>query len=319
MDKNIISVSRKTDIPAFYLDWFLKRLKEGYAVYQNPFGGQFYRVSLLPDEVEAFVFWSKDFGSFLNRAMVKILNERFEGRFFCHFTITGYAEGTLRDVLEPGVPLLNDALSTFKRLSEACGDPRKIHWRFDPIILTDRTSEDFFYRQAERIGSVLEGYTDRCFFSFVDLYKKVEKNFVLLKKCWGLKPVHPSREVLTRMAGNLFSILKPKGIQLFACCEDEVVDEEAVKKGHCVDAELVRKVFPGQAARVPLRPTRRGCGCSLSRDIGAYETCLHGCPYCYANSNAQAVSRNSGRMDPGFPLLCPSPKVRRNLSFSGLV
>jgi hypothetical protein len=282
----VISASRRTDIPAFYGEWFLNRLRAGYVVAYNPFGGQRYEVSLRREDVAGFVFWSKDFRPFLP-ALTHV--ERLGYPFYFQFTITG-----LPRALEPNVPDWPRAAETARELA-ARYRPEAVQWRFDPIILTDKITPQATLDRFRRIADALAGHTRRCVFSFVDLYAKVQRNMARYEADHGDPSRTPSAALRRELAEQLAGEAQARGMRLFACCEPDLIGGD-IRGARCVDGGLLRELFPGCGASIEPRPSREGCGCTASRDLGAYDTCLHGCLYCYANAHKDVALR--GRVDP---------------------
>ncbi|NCD41393.1 MAG: DUF1848 domain-containing protein [Bacteroidia bacterium] len=273
----IISVSRRTDIPAFYADWFLNRLDEGIVGWENPFGGQKYLVSLKREDVLAFAFWSKNYRPFLN--VVKEVKKR-EYPCLFNYTITG-----LPKIFESEVVEVDDAIDSFREVS-ALFSPSHIGWRYDPILISDQTGSQYHYDRIEYIASRLAGYTDRCFISFAVQYGKVERNFRSFSKETGITFVDPEEADRITMANRLAEIVNRYGMQMYTCCGDYLIGDR-IKKGHCLDGDLLSLLYPEQEWKVKRKPTRKECGCTESTDIGKYDTCPHGCIYCYANMNKQ--------------------------------
>lgn len=274
--KRIISVSRRTDIPAFYGDWFMHRLKDGFAGVANPFGGQKYIVSLRQEDVIAFVFWSKNFTPFLEN--LKII-DRLGYKFYFNYTIT-----TLPFVFESNVDK-QAAITALKQLSRTYS-PRHINWRFDPIIISNACGRGFYIRSFEELASEFEGVVKRCYFSFVVEYDKVKRSFAELAEQKGVKIIDWSYDNKIELANELAAIAERYGIEMFSCCGDYLVNEK-IKKAHCIDGGVIEQLFSPNGFPYSDKPTRKQCGCTESTDIGAYDTCPHGCVYCYANANKQ--------------------------------
>jgi len=279
--KRIISVSRRTDIPAFYSDWFLNRLKEGVAGYVNPFGGgKRVVVSLKPEDVISFVFWSKNFQPFLEP--LKVIDDMGYGSMF-HFTITGLPRDFECNLVETEM-----AVKTLKKMSQRYS-PKHIIWRYDPIIISDLTDAKFHLKNFQRLASELEGQVERCFFSYVAMYGKVKRNFKKLEEEKGVHVIDPDDETKKALADELAEIAEGYGIKMHTCCGDFLINDK-IKKAHCVDGNLIRELFPHDV-KLKARPTRKECGCAESRDIGTYDTCSHGCVYCYANMNKEKAMK----------------------------
>ena len=272
--KRIISVSRRTDIPAFYGDWFMRRLKEGFAGVVNPFGGRKYVVSLKREDVVCIVFWSKNFSPFLEN--LKIIDS-LGYKFYFNYTVTG-----LPSVFESNVEK-RSAIETLKLLSRTYS-PRHINWRFDPIIISSICDRDFYIRAFEDLASELAGYVERCYFSFVVEYSKVKRNFEELEKTIGLKITNCGDDFKIELANELAAIAERFGIEMFSCCGDYLVGER-IKKAHCIDGGIIESLFFPDGLQYKEKPTRKECGCTESTDIGTYDICPHGCVYCYANVN----------------------------------
>ncbi|MFQ5956721.1 MAG: DUF1848 domain-containing protein [Candidatus Brocadiales bacterium] len=293
---HIISVSRRTDIPAFYADWFIRRVREGYVRYLNPFGGQEYEVSLLPEDVHAFVFWSKNYGP-----LIKYLPELEERGydFYFHFTVTG-----LPKIFENLVTPIDDAVVSFRLLAERYG-PRRVLWRFDPIVISNVTGPDYYAKRFEEIATRLHGATERCYISFVCLYAKVRRNLESLANTDSIICRDPSEADKTSLVKELQEIAGRYGITLYSCC-DEALAADGVRQAQCVDGELLYELFPHKPKQTKINSTRKGCQCVISKDIGAYDSCPHGCVYCYANINKQLAYERFGLHDPANYTLTPT-------------
>ncbi len=275
MSAQVISVSRRTDVPAFYTEWFMHRIRAGFVHYRNPFGGQVCEVSLKPDDVIAFVFWSKNYAPLLK--YLPELDQRGYGGYF-HFTLTDYGK-----LLEPFAPPTQEMIDVFKTLAERYS-PKHVLWRFDPIILSDKTSDSSIIEQFETLAQQLSGFTERCYTSFVDFYRKVNKNLAVLSE-QGIRFYDPDEEAKITLIKTLLKIGQHYGIGLYACCEEILLQVPGINQAHCADPLLLYALFPQKFQKLKPAPTRKSCGCSASRDIGAYDTCIHGCVYCYANSS----------------------------------
>lgn len=287
---NVVSVSRRTDVPAFHARWFIKRLEEGFAEYRNPFSGKAHRVSLEPEDVRAFVFWTRNPAPLMQK--LEYVETR-ETPFYFLFTINGYSR-----VLERSNPPVRRAIEIFRRLSDRIG-PERVRWRYDPVVITQEMGADYHIRNFERIASGLEDATRVCIFSFMDLYGKVRRNVAAVPG--PSRPLEPSLDERLHLSETLAGIGERYGIRLRACCEDDLVSG-GVEKARCVDPVLLDIIAPA-GGKLLIRPTREECGCAASRDIGGYDTCPHGCVYCYANASPEAAVRRYRRSDPALPML----------------
>lgn len=290
----VISVSRRSDVPAFHEDWFLRRLEEGVAGWVNPFSGAPYLVSLKREDVAGFVFWSKNFGPFTDiLRRVADLGHLFYG----HFTITG-----LPHALEPHVPETADAVESFRSLARRF--PGRVNWRYDPIVLSDVTPPEWHLRRFAELAESLAGYADRCYLSFVQSYVRVLRGLEETRRAGGPEIHWAGPEVKRPLAAELAVIAARHGITLFSCCDEDLA-AVGVPCARCVDGS--RFTGPGaHPAYVPRsKGTRPSCGCDESTDIGAYGTCGHGCRYCYAGLSGRAGWRPT---DPASLFLGATPE-----------
>ena len=272
--KRIISVSRRTDIPAFYGDWFMSRVRDGFSGIVNPYGGKKYVVSLKPEDVSCFVFWSKNFTPFLEN--LKILDE-LGYKFYFNYTVTG-----LPEIFENNLDK-QSAIESLKYLSKTYS-PTYINWRFDPIIISSICDRNYFIERFKELVTEFSGLVERCYISFVTEYKKVITNFNELENNKGIKIEYPSEDFKIALANKLSDIACENGIQLYSCCCDYLINEK-VQKAHCIDGAIIEKLFYPGGFTYKEKHTRQECGCTESYDIGTYNTCPHGCVYCYANTN----------------------------------
>lgn len=285
----IISASRRTDIPAFYMPWLMNRLRAGTVSYPNPFNGQVHTVSLRPEHVHSIVFWSKYYGPFLPHIDALQAGGY---RFVCHYTITGAPRA-----LEPRVPDWLQAAMALRQLAKRTS-PRHVLWRFDPIVFTDELDAAFYLGRFRSLTRALEGATERCYFSFAVFYGKVQRRLGQQ----GIRAHDPPLDEKRALVAALAEIAGEHGITLYACCQDDLVDER-IHKAHCVDGDLLAELFPDRPPVTTPRPTRDGCGCLASRDIGMYDTCAYGCVYCYANHSHAAALAHRRAHDPTAEML----------------
>lgn len=285
----IISASRRTDIPAFYTPWLLNRFREGRVLVRNPFNRrQVAEISLSPSVVDCVVLWTKNPAPLLP-SIPQI--EAMGYPLVMQYTISGCDQ-----VLESGLPELSARLASFQQVSRLLG-PERVLWRFDPIVLTGFHDREQYLTRFAFIAEALHGLTRQCTISFVSLYAKCRRNLS------GVDLVEMADADKKMFANKLASIAGRYGIRLKACCDSFLVDECGVERASCIDARQLGAIL-GENFSVKKDPGQRpGCGCTLSVDIGAYDSCPHGCRYCYANSSLQAVRRNSLAHDSASPLL----------------
>lgn len=275
--KKIISVSRRTDIPAFYGDWFMNRLKAGFVGYINPFGGQKYIVSLKQEDVISFVFWSKNYEPFIEK--IKSI-EDMGYKFYFNYTITG-----LPNIFECDLVNREIAIQALRKLSRMYS-PKHINWRYDPLIISDITDYNFHIKTFEDIASKLEGYVERCYISYAIQYGKVKRNFDKFQRENDVEIIDPDNDLRIELAKELAEIAARYRIEMLTCCGDYLLGPK-IGKAHCIDGRIIKELFYKKGSKYSEKPTRKECGCTVSTDIGTYDTCPHGCIYCYANVNKE--------------------------------
>ena len=288
----IISVSRRTDVPAYYGDWFMRRIQEGFAGVVAPYGGKRYLVSLASQDVDCLVFWSKNFTPFIPHLDTL---DRLGYRFYFNYTLTALPAAFETNVDKAA------ALETLKYLSERYS-PRHINWRFDPIVLSSITGEGFYLDAFERLAAQLAGRVERCYFSFVTEYEKVKRNLLPLLTDKGTSLLQPPPEEKIALAGRLAAVAEHYGIRMYSCCGEALLSP-SIHKAHCIDGGIIAQLFFPQGFTYQEKPTRKECGCTESIDIGAYDTCPHGCLYCYANANKAVACDAFRRHDPDSAFL----------------
>lgn len=300
---NVISASRRTDIPAFYPEWFINRIRDGYVRWMNPFSKAIYQVSLLPEDVSAIVFWSKNY-----QPLLPYLDELDAGgyRMLFHFTITG-----LPQVFEPRVPETAELTECARILSRRYGADAVL-WRYDPVLFSILTDQQYHLDRFTNLCSELGGSVKSCYFSFAIFYGKVLRNTQALKNETEIVCHNLEIDDRIALANTLADIAADHGIEMRSCCGDYLLGDK-IKKAHCVNAELLQRLFPDKVGNLAQHPTRKECGCFESKDIGTYGTCPHGCVYCYANTNAQAALRSCGKHDPHSDVLGLSSRSPRIL------
>lgn len=284
----IISASRATDIPAFYADWFFRRLALGYVRWRNPFSGHDSYVSF--SGTRFIVFWSKNPAPLLPH--FPKLKER-GIKCYIIFTLNDYeAEG-----LEPNIPPLAQRINTFRRLVDLLGIGGVV-WRFDPLILTDRINTNILLEKIAHIADFLCGYTEKLVFSFADIepYKKVSRNLQANRvnyREWDETTMREFASRLSTMNRDNWNF------RLATCAETVDLSEYGIEHNRCIDPELISRLAPDDAILQNFlyntkrdKGQRKTCGCILSKDIGAYNTCPHGCLYCYANTSSASALAN---------------------------
>lgn len=284
----VISASRRTDIPGFYSEWFVNRLKAGFVYVQQPYSGRISRVSLKPEDVSALFFCSKNYRPLLQR-LEEI--EWTTKNIFFHFTITANRE------LEFNAPDHREAIEDFIYIARRYS-PDHIIWRYDPVCITDKLSFETHEERFLQCAGLLKGHAKRCIISFVHPYKKAIANFrKYTDHTLAELSLEMKREYADRLAGHAAGF----GIRLYACCNDHLVSEK-IGKASCIDGRYLSELFK---MKIDPRPaaTRKECGCTRSVDIGAYDTCAHGCVYCYANADKDRAGRNQRSHHPEWNAL----------------
>lgn len=269
----IISASRRTDIPAFFGEWFMEKISLGGVEVPNPFNKKPYFVPLIPEKTAALVFWSKNFKPFI-RYLDQLENRGFDN-FIFNFTITGHPRE-----FEPNVPPPEITISDFKYLAlKYCKS--KIFWRFDPILFSELTEEKYYLNKFKIVADEIAPFTERCIFSFACHYKKVQKSLNNFTKAKSVSFYDPPIERKRALALQLGMLAASYNLEFHSCCCEYLEDVPGVRKSHCVDGELISDLHRRELVFYD-KPSREGCGCAESVDIGSYGTCKGGCIYCYA-------------------------------------
>lgn len=284
----IISASRRTDIPAYYAEWFCNRLKEGYVLVRNPMNThQISRVSLSPEVIDGIVLWTKN-----PAPMLKRLKQLERYNYYFQFTLTAYGPD-----IEKNVPSKNHVIiPAFQTLSREIGKERVV-WRYDPIFISDRYTVEYHCRYFEVLASKLAPYTEKCTVSFIDLYKKTERNMKPLK----IQTV--SSEQQLELLQRFVETAKKYNIYIDTCAEGCDFTDIGVLPARCIDKERFEKIGKCRLHVGKDRNQRGECGCIESIDIGAYDMCKNGCLYCYANSSKSSVDNNYEQHDSHSPIL----------------
>ncbi len=283
----IVSASYKTDIPAFYGEWFINRLDAGYCLMVNPYGRQVYRIRLEREHVDGFVFWTKNLGPFFDR--LAIVQER-GYPFLVQYTINGYPRTLEFSVVNP-----ERSIEHMKSVSEAYG-PEVAVWRYDTIIFSSVTPPDFHRSNFERLSRALEGTTNEVVVSFAQIYQKTLRNMNWAAKKFGFTWEDPADEVKLSLLNDLAEIAKSHKMQLTMCSQPQY-SVSGVINARCVDVDRLSKVADCPIG-AGLKGNRPGCGCYASKDIGEYDTCPHGCVYCYAVLNRELAQSRFREHDP---------------------
>lgn len=282
----IVNTGGRTDTVQYYTEWLLRRFAEGYVLSRNPlFPDKVSRIELSPDKVDCVVFCSKNYAPLLPR--LHEITSRF--RTYFYYTITAYGKD-----IEPGVPSIAESMETLIALSRMAGRMR-VAWRFDPVLLTADYPAVRILETFAQMAPVLAPYIDRCIFSFVEVYKKLEVNMPEL--------IPLSLEDMDMLARGLGEIAGENGILIQTCGTNGDYSRYGIHPSGCMTLEILGRANGVAFRNRKHRGMRHGCHCIESRDIGAYDSCLNGCKYCYANQTPQKARDNFRLHDPDSPLL----------------
>lgn len=269
----IISASRRTDIPAFFSDWFLKILRDGSVKVSNPMNKKQIRTVLLNRAfVDAFVFWSKNPKPFF--PVLDVLDKAGYPYYFL-YTLNDYPQA-----IEPGVPPLEERIETMKQLADRIG-PDRVVWRYDPILLTRVISPEQHRERFEKLADSLSGSVNTCIFSFYTPYRKTSRSMAQL----GF--ILPDSDQKRDLVRHLAAVTAKKGIELTACCCPDDYTDLSVRPAACIDPDRLTLITGKTFNRKKDSGQRPECHCISSVDIGTYRTCRHNCRYCYAGSAAK--------------------------------
>jgi hypothetical protein len=275
----IISASYRTDIPAFYAAWFETRFRAGFCMVKNPYGGPPSRVELLR-KVDGYVFWTRNAAPFLP-ALDMVRTAKLP--FVVHYTVTNYPRP-----LETSVVAADQSVGLIRRLAVAFGR-RAVVWRYDPILLTDLTPPAWHLANLRRLAAQLEGSVDEVVVSFAQIYRKTARNLAAAARrhafAWRDPDLAEKRAILDEMR----RVAAAHGITLSLCTQPDLAGPE-LPAARCIDA-----IRLGDVAGTPIaarqKGNRPGCLCAESRDIGDYDSCPHGCVYCYAVGGQSRAKR----------------------------
>ncbi len=292
----IINTGGRTDTVQYYTEWLLNRFTEGYALSRNPlFPNKVTRYELTPDTVDCVVFCSKDYKPILPR--LHEITDRFNTYF--HYTITAYGKD-----IEPGVPSIEESVETLVKLSEIVGKQR-VAWRYDPVLLTREYTIKRHLNTFGRMAKMLSPYIDRCVFGFVEMYKKLETNMPEL--------IPLSVQDMDELAQGLGTIAEKNGIYIQTCGKNGNYPHYHIHNSGCMTLDILGNANSIIFKNLKHKGLRKDCHCIESRDIGAYNTCMNGCKYCYANKNQQKAFENYQIHDKDSPLLLGVVKPGDNI------
>ena len=282
----ILNTGGRTDTVQYYNEWLLNRFREGYVLSRNPlFPNIVNRIELNPNVLDVVVFCSKDYRPILPR--LHEISDKFN--CYYHYTITAYGTD-----IEPRVPSIEESIQTLKALAAQVGQ-EKIAWRYDPVLLTEKYTIERHLETFDRMARELAPYVDRCIFSFVEMYKKLEVNMP------ELRPV--SEQDKLTLAKRMGAIARQYGLYLQTCATKEDYEPFGIHRSGCMTAEIFSNSLGIRFKKTAHKGNRAGCLCMESRGLGDYNSCPNGCRYCYANKDHKKALQNYLAHDPNSPLL----------------
>ena len=281
----ILNTGLRTDIPGFFSEWFYNRIEEGFVYVRNPYvKNQIYSYRLDPELIDCIIFCTKN-----PKPMLENLEKIDKFNQYWHITITPYEKE-----IEPNVPPMNDVLESFKYLSKKLGK-ENVTLRYDPIFINEKYTLEKHIESFEYIANSLSDYTTEAIISFIDLYEKTKRNFPKAREV--------TKDERLKLGKEFAQIGKKNNITIKTCVEGTELDKFGIDSSGCMTKEVIERAI-NKNLNIPKQKARNGeCYCLLNNDIGEYNTCGHGCLYCYANSNKRLVKRNLKLHDPKSPIL----------------
>ncbi len=285
----IISASRRCDIPSYFGEWFLNRLKEGYVLIQNPYNvNRFSKALLTLETVDVIVFWTKNPRPFL-KYLPEI--ESFGYPYYFEFSLTPYGKEIERNLPDKDA-LIDDFISLSKRLGK-----NRVVWRYDPIIMDENYDIAYHKEKFAHFANRLRGSTNRCVISFVDGYKNVTARM-------GKDPSDTmTLESIYKVSEIFSAVAKENGIEVFSCAEKYNLERYGIRHGACIDKGIIEGILDCTIFDTKDKNQRPECLCLESIDIGTYNCCGNGCSYCYALQSEKAAIANIKKHDPKSPVL----------------
>ncbi len=307
----IISASRRTDIPAFYSEWFMNRIRDGYLISRNPINRKPSKIILTPDVVDCIVFWTKN-----PIPMIPRLDELKDYMYYFQFTITPYG----RDI-EKNIPDKRSVIiPAFQELSDKIG-PDRIIWRYDPIFISDKYNVEYHMEAFTEIAEKLKGYTKKCVFSYIDNYAWINNAM----RNQGAREI--GTKEMQDIAVWVRDIAKANGMSVATCSERIDLGSLGIDHNACIDKDLIERLTGGKVKNLKKYLEHDGqrddCRCMISKEAGARNTCKNGCIYCYANDSSESLEKNISRYDPDAVCLCdvisPDEKVTDSPDMKSLI
>lgn len=293
----IISASRRTDIPAFYPQWFINRIRAEYCGVPNPYNSQQVAfISLAPQDVDIIVFWTRN-----PRPLFPYLDEldHLGYRYYFQFTLLDYPRQ-----IDAHTPASSVSISTFRELANRVG-PERVIWRYDPIVFSELTPPEYHCRAYARLAGALCGATKRSVISVMDVYAKAQARLQLMAEKGAAlrsKQDYPPEE-FDNLMYTVAQSAAANGMEIFSCAEELNLRGYGILPGKCVDDDYIEQVFGLDVIHTKDPYQRKICGCVLSKDIGMYDSCLFGCSYCYATMDFEHSKERHRQHNPDSPSL----------------
>lgn len=289
----IISASRRTDIPAFYSTWLVNRLKAGFVYVRNPMNpNQVSKIPLNTEMVDCIVFWTKNAAPLMAKLdMIDSMGYL----YYFQWTLTPYGKD-----IEGNLPDKAKIIDSFKALSAKIGSQRII-WRYDPIIVSRKFPVEYHIQAFAKLCHQLKGYTNKCIFSYVNLYAKIRN------RTKGIISNETDTQTMLKIAEEFAAIARVNNISLETCSEQIELSQFAIGHSACINKYTIETITGYAIDGKKVKGQREFCRCIESIDIGSYDCCLHGCVYCYATSSPKAALENSKQHDINSPLLVGRP------------
>lgn len=287
----ILNTGGRTDTVQYYSKWLLNMFRQGFVYTRNPvFAQKVTKYELTPDKIDCVIFCSKNYEPILPR-LYEITN-KFNTYF--HYTITAYGKD-----IEPNVPSIDESIKTLLKLEQIVGSKR-IAWRYDPVLITKNYTIEYHFKIFEYMAKKLAGHIDRCIFSFVEMYKKLQTNMPEI--------ILFSNQDKNEIAEGLGEIAKKYNIFIQTCATVDSYEEYGIHKSGCMTLDILSKANGIEFKKLKHKGIRKNCNCIQTRDIGTYDSCPNGCKYCYANSSPKKALEKFKLYDENSPILCDKLK-----------
>ena len=280
----ILNVSGRTDIVAFYSDWLMNRLEEGFIDVRNPFNPKLVSRIIL-DDVDLIFFCTKNPIPILDKL------KDIKKKIYFHVTLTSYKED-----IEPNLPSKKDIIEAIKKLSGIIGKDNLVI-RYDPVFISDKYDLAYHIKAFDKLCQLLDGYVNKILIHFIDDYKNVRRNYSILR-------YRALTEKDYEKIGISFSESARKhGMVVHTCNENRDLTEYDFIKDDCMSKELAFKLT-GKVYKKKWKARKDlVCKCVEMVDIGVYNSCRHFCKYCYANYDEKMVNDNYNKHNPKSSLL----------------